>query len=229
MPRRRIIDPQFWNDALIGRLPFEVRLLYIGIWNFTDDAGILPVDPAWLRASIFPHDEAITVARLRAMLRVLEDKKRLLRYGVDGKDYYLVARFHDHQTIEKPTPSRLPRPPKLLLHPCSDRTRRNVIARTGEPSADRREGLAASGRKTGKSKSGTPRVVGEQSPTPPRPLPEDYDRSEVKRSEVNENARAREGGKDDQDADRSRDRREGLDHAGGAAVRLAAQLAAGSR
>ena len=223
MPRRRIIDPQFWNDALIGRLPFEVRLLYIGIWNFSDDAGILPVDPAWLRASIFPHDD-LTPARMRAMLGKLEAKGRLLRYSVNGRDYYLVGRFHDHQTIEKPTHSRLPRPPIASLALVSDRSRRNVIARTDEPAANRDESRAQKAPK-----------IGERSPTATRPVPDQSPsptpRSEVKRSEVNENARAREGGKDDQDADRSRDqgRREGLHHAGGAAVRLAAQLAAGSR
>ena len=40
MARIRTIKPEFWIDDVIVELPFETRLLFIGIWNFADDAGV---------------------------------------------------------------------------------------------------------------------------------------------------------------------------------------------
>ena len=45
MARNRIIKPEFWADAKIGRLSFGARLLYIAMWNFADDYGIISASP----------------------------------------------------------------------------------------------------------------------------------------------------------------------------------------
>lgn len=135
MPRRRIIDPQFWNDALLGRLPMPVRLFYIGLWNFSDDAGLVTNDPSWLRVSIFPHDARVKPATIEGYLAELErtgSPGRVLRYAVGDREYFLVTRFHDHQSIEKPTSSRLPRPPQDLIDLVSDRARRAIMGRTAK-------------------------------------------------------------------------------------------------
>lgn len=133
MPRRRIIDPQFWNDAQMGRLPMAIRLFYIGLWNFSDDAGLVTNDPSWLRVSIFPHDQRVypnTVAGYLVELEHTGQPGRVLRYAEGAREYFLVTRFHDHQSIERPTMSRLPRPPQDLLDLVSERARRAVMART---------------------------------------------------------------------------------------------------
>ena len=41
MARIRTIKPQFWDDLKIGRLSRDARLLYIGLWNFADDLGVV--------------------------------------------------------------------------------------------------------------------------------------------------------------------------------------------
>jgi hypothetical protein len=134
--RRRIIDPKFWTDPLNGRVAMPVRLLYIGIWTHADDAGLLANDAGYLRAAIFPHDRRIREQDVRAWLTELEgfgDPGRLLPYEFGGRRLYLVTRFHEHQTINRPTKSTLPRPPEALLERASPKSREIVIERTEKP------------------------------------------------------------------------------------------------
>ena len=72
MARIRTIKPQFWDDLKIGRLSRDARLLYIGLWNFADDLGVVIADPAWLKSKIFPYDKNTTPA----IRRLVEDARR---------------------------------------------------------------------------------------------------------------------------------------------------------
>ena len=72
MARIRTIKPQFWDDAKIGRIPRDARLLYIGLWTFADDLGVVIADPVWLKSKIFPYDR-IQIQQLEAWLGLLEE------------------------------------------------------------------------------------------------------------------------------------------------------------
>jgi len=52
-----VIKPKFWDDAKIGRLTRDARLLYIGLWNFSDDIGVVIGNSIWLKSKIFPYDQ----------------------------------------------------------------------------------------------------------------------------------------------------------------------------
>jgi len=53
MARNRIIKPEFWADAKVGRLSFGARLLYIAMWNFADDYGIISASPRVFAETFF--------------------------------------------------------------------------------------------------------------------------------------------------------------------------------
>ncbi len=130
--RRRVIDPEFWQDSRIGKLPVVVRLLFIATWSQADDAGILDADPEQIAAAVFPYD------RMRARvicdyLRHLEAEERLLRYECGDHAYYLIKHFHRHQRIDRPTPSKRPRPPDAVLDQLDESCRHLVISRTRQP------------------------------------------------------------------------------------------------
>ena len=86
MGRIRTIKPEFWTSEQIMECSPNARLLFIGIWNFCDDAGIHPASPKTLKAEIFPSDDisASQVARL-----VLKSSKS--RIQVEG--FYLQLRI----------------------------------------------------------------------------------------------------------------------------------------
>jgi len=56
MARKRMIDPGYWSDDKIIELEPIQRLLFIGMWNFADDAGVLKYSPKQIKARIFPAD-----------------------------------------------------------------------------------------------------------------------------------------------------------------------------
>ncbi|GFE57740.1 hypothetical protein AOG1_16200 [Geobacter sp. AOG1] len=75
------------------------RLLFIGLWNFCDDAGIHPASIKSLKAQIFPVDD-IDVASL---VDELIQEGLVDEYEVEGKSYWRVTGWQRHQRIDRPT------------------------------------------------------------------------------------------------------------------------------
>lgn len=104
------------------------RLLFIGMWNFADDLGRLPMSPKTIKAQVFPSDD-ITSDDIRRMLDELSSNKLLLVYEVDGREYLQITGWQ-HQKIDRPQPGKCPRPtngfkpiekPSLDEHSTNDR------------------------------------------------------------------------------------------------------------
>ncbi|KKM99277.1 hypothetical protein LCGC14_1149520 [marine sediment metagenome] len=104
MARIRTIKPEFWTDGTIVRLPFEARLLFIGLWNFADDAGYLPYDPIQLKLQVLPHDmvDAAVLIDLLVAAELLT-----LHEGVGSRNYLQIKGFDKHQKVSHPQPSRI--------------------------------------------------------------------------------------------------------------------------
>jgi hypothetical protein len=129
MPRRRILDPEFWEDEKIGVVGYPVRLLFQALWNLADDAGLLEADAKRIRAFAFRYDR-LSDATVARWLGKLEDMERVLAYEHRGRRYYVITRFHKHQTINRPTKSKLPRPPEELLERLTETDAKRVRERT---------------------------------------------------------------------------------------------------
>lgn len=111
MPRRRMIDPGFWEDPTMGTLSIPARLLFIGMISHADDEGRLEVEPRYLRRAVFGFDD-VTVADV---VELLDEIRRLCRsvqfYQVDGRSFAAFRNWHRYQYIQKAQASRLPPPP----------------------------------------------------------------------------------------------------------------------
>src|SRR5690606_31707499 len=84
------------------------RLLFIGLWNFCDDAGRHPVTPKQIKALVFPADD-ISSENVRELLDELSANGLIEFYTVDGKDYFQVTGWQ-HQRIDRPQPPKYPAP-----------------------------------------------------------------------------------------------------------------------
>lgn len=109
MARIRSIKPEFWTSEQVVECSPIARLLFIGIWNFADDAGRIPASPRSLKLQIFPGDD-ITSESIRGMADELSANGLLVRYEVDGKEFLQVTGWH-HQKIDRPQPPKYPPPP----------------------------------------------------------------------------------------------------------------------
>jgi hypothetical protein len=115
MARIRTIKPTYFTDAKLAReLPRDARLFYPGLWTEADDAGRFHAHPRRLLGAIFPYDEDLTPGDVGHWLGILEETGRCILYEVDGELYGQLTRFDRHQSINRPTPSKLPAPPASL-------------------------------------------------------------------------------------------------------------------
>lgn len=104
-----MIDPEFWSDEKTGKLDFAVQLLFIGMWNFADDEGLIKYSPEYLRSSVFPYKD-IPVENMEIWQKKLEEENFLMPYGYANQRYAWIINFRNHQVINRPQPGKLPAP-----------------------------------------------------------------------------------------------------------------------
>lgn len=126
MARIRTIKPEFWTSEQVMECSTNARLLFIGLWNFCDDAGRMPASDKRIKASIFPSDD-LTAENVRRMLDELSANGLIRLYVVDDKEFLQVTGWH-HQKIDRPQKSKIPDPPD----PGSPNGRRTIaVGREG--------------------------------------------------------------------------------------------------
>lgn len=109
MPRKRMISPEFWTSNQIVECSSNARLLFIGLWNFSDDAGRHLNSAKRLKMEIFPGDE-VTIKDVQGWLDELtsEDSEAsetplVLAYETEGLSLLQVTGWKKWQKIDKPT------------------------------------------------------------------------------------------------------------------------------
>ena len=101
MARIRTIKPDFWTSEQIVDCSMTARLLFIGIWNFSDDGGNIQYSPKQIKMQVFPGDD-FTTKQAGDLIQELIDNKLLIAYEAGGKKYLHVTGWQ-HQKIDKPT------------------------------------------------------------------------------------------------------------------------------
>jgi hypothetical protein len=109
MARIRTTKPEFWTSTQVMECSHSARLLFLGSWNFCDDAGRHTFDPKRLKVEVFPGD-AVSSTDVLGMLAELSANGLIQIYEVDGVKYFEVTGWH-HQKIDHPQKPRHPAPP----------------------------------------------------------------------------------------------------------------------
>lgn len=104
MGRSRMIKPEFWTDAKLTECSLSARLLFIGLWNFSDDQGNIELIPKQIKMLVFPGDVVNTEKLLDELLGV----GVLTAYSVNGAIYGNIKNFLKHQKINRPSAPRCP-------------------------------------------------------------------------------------------------------------------------
>lgn len=108
MARIRSIKPEFWTSEQVMECSPIARLLFIGMWNFADDLGRLPLSAKTLKAMIFPSDD-MSSDTILGMIQELSRNGLILPYVVEGREYLQITGWQ-HQRIDKPQPGKYPGP-----------------------------------------------------------------------------------------------------------------------
>jgi hypothetical protein len=104
MARIRTIKPDFWTDDDITECSLSARLLFIGIWNFADDAGNLDRSAKQIKARVFPVDNV----DCEPLIQELITQGLLIEYSVNAVKYLHIPGFTKHQVINRPSKPSVP-------------------------------------------------------------------------------------------------------------------------
>lgn len=104
MARIRSIKPEFWSDETITECSLSARLLFIGIWNFADDAGNLDRSAKQIKARVFPVDNV----DCDPLIAELIAHGLLIEYSVSDRKYLHIPGFAKHQVINRPSAPVVP-------------------------------------------------------------------------------------------------------------------------
>lgn len=105
MARARNIKPGFFTNDLLAELPFETRLLFIGLWTVADREGRLEDRPKKIKMEVFPADDVDVDAALNQLVQ----SGFIHRYTHESTHIIQVRNFTKHQRPHSnETPSTLP-------------------------------------------------------------------------------------------------------------------------
>lgn len=104
--RIRTIKPEFWTDGDLLTISRDARLFYIGLWNFSDDNGVMEYSPMAIKAKVFPADDI----RIEPLAQELAKIGKVVLYNVNDRKYLYCKNLTAHQVIDRPRKSNLPLP-----------------------------------------------------------------------------------------------------------------------
>lgn len=107
MSRSRNIKPGFFRNEVLVTLPFEYRLLFIGLWTMADKAGRMEDRPMKIRMELFPAD-SVDVDK---GLSMLHSAGFIRRYVSEKVRYIQILTWSKHQNPHiKEAASTIPAP-----------------------------------------------------------------------------------------------------------------------
>ena len=98
MARIRTIKPEFWTSEQIIECSVSARLLFIGMWNFADDAGNLSASSSRIKMQVFPADNI----DIKPLINELIKRGLLIQYTVNNRNYWHITGWK-HQRINRPS------------------------------------------------------------------------------------------------------------------------------
>lgn len=103
--RARNVKPSFFQNEQLAELPFEARLLFVGLWCMADREGRLEDRPKRIKMNVFPADSIDIVP----LLDGLESQGLIERYEAQGIACIYIPKFVEHQRPhQNEQPSKLP-------------------------------------------------------------------------------------------------------------------------
>ena len=137
MPRIRTLKPDHRQHRKVGPLDHLTYRLWVGMILEADDEGRLVADAEQLRVTIFGYHPKVTTDVTEASIQTLAQRGLIRLYDAGGVRYAVFPSWADHQRIDHPSASKLPREPYRKAR-VPDGIRREVAirygAKVGQPS-----------------------------------------------------------------------------------------------
>ena len=100
MAQKRMIDKKISVSEQVANMPLEAQLIFTWMIPHADDFGLLPYSPRTIKALVIPmHD--ITAEDVGIHLETMVKNNLLKVFDYNGKKYYKINNFSQHQTLKK--------------------------------------------------------------------------------------------------------------------------------
>jgi hypothetical protein len=109
MARIRTTKPSFWGSSTVAKLSRDARLLVLGLISMADDDGRFLGSMTAINGFVFPNDE-LPAAKVRKWYEEAAKVGLVHDYQNDGVRYGCFPSWHEHQVINRYTPSQFPEP-----------------------------------------------------------------------------------------------------------------------
>ena len=109
MARIRSLKPEALQHRKVGRLSDRAFRLWVGMLTQADDEGRLVADPEHFRVVCFGYNLRVKTSQVVAAMAELFASGLIRLYQVNGTRYADFPSWQDHQVVNKPSPSFLPR------------------------------------------------------------------------------------------------------------------------
>lgn len=103
-----MIKPNFWVSQTLTRVSRESRLLFIGLWNFSDDYGILEDSNRRILGDVFPYDTTVTESEIQSWKESLIREQLLVKVAYKGHNYLFIRSWNEHQKVSNPGRETIP-------------------------------------------------------------------------------------------------------------------------
>jgi hypothetical protein len=91
--RSRNIKPGFFENEELAQLPYEARLLFAGLWCYSDREGRFEWRPKRIKALLFPYDDIDITCHLMS----LHVMTLILQYKLGDDTFGVIPNFKKHQ------------------------------------------------------------------------------------------------------------------------------------
>lgn len=99
MASGRIIHKSLHTNEVLAELNVDVRFLYIGTIIHADDEGRMKASPKYLKALIFPFDEAIRISSVKDWRDKLSASGLIQLYAAGGQEYLAHPNWKKYQPL----------------------------------------------------------------------------------------------------------------------------------
>lgn len=96
-----MIKPKFFDDIKLAKVSRDARYLYIGMWVFSDDMGVICGNMIFIKSKVFPYDQ-IQVVTFEKWVTELTQGGFIRQFSHDSEDFIYLPNFLKHQRIDKP-------------------------------------------------------------------------------------------------------------------------------
>lgn len=119
MGRIRSVKPDICQHEVMATLTDAAERTFVRLWTHADDDGRGIDNVKLIKAAIYPLNDEKTEDVIDALLDELAGRGFLVRYEVDGRRYFQIPNFTDHQKPRHKVDSKHPDASTGTIRPAS--------------------------------------------------------------------------------------------------------------